>query len=468
MSEHLLAEQIERYRQRVMSPTELLMADDHLVTCDSCRLRLTDTGRLETAIPSLLADLQAETRAKPNHLLYEQLAGYVDDSLDEVDREIVETHLQGCRLCTTELHDLQTFKAAMNTPSVKEPAVVAEPTPWEKFVAFWRVTAHRIPLQVATTLAIAGVLFLTAILMFRKEVADLRVQLSELQQANVALQKQVSTVSDLKAQLAQLRQQNDRIQQDYRTAQTTVSDLRTQLARLQPSQLPSSSSQVWIALNDRSRRIVLDQQGNLEGLEAFPLSYQRTVKNVLTTQRLETPSLLASLIGRAGTLMGGSGEGVSFALLSPVGTVVESDRPTLRWRPLNEATSYTVTVYDSNFNSVATSPSLPGTEWTVPRALQRGAIYSWQVTALKDGREMTSPRPPAPEARFGVLEQQKANDLGRAKETYSDSHLVLGILYGKNGLLDDAEQEFQALLDANPRSPVPQKLLRNLKALRRP
>jgi hypothetical protein len=178
--------------------------------------------------------------------------------------------------------------------------------------------------------------------------------------------------------------------------------------------------------------------------------------------------MLAGLIGRAGTLMGGPGEGVAFALLSPVGTVVESDRPTFRWRPLNGAINYSVTIHDSNFNPVATSPSLGGTEWTIPRPLQRGTVYSWQVTALKDGNEITSPTPPAPEAKFKVLEQAKADEIERAKQTSGFSHLVLGILYAQGGLLDEAEREFVALLGVNPNSPVVQKLLHGLQALRRP
>jgi hypothetical protein len=214
--------------------------------------------------------------------------------------------------------------------------------------------------------------------------------------------------------------------------------------------------------------VTLDNQGNLTGLKPLPPSYQQIVKNVLTKQRAETPSVLSELVGKAGVLLGNSGEGSSFELLSPVGTLVDTNRPIFRWNPLSGVTNYRVMIYDSKFSPVATSPPLTETEWTVPQPLVRGAVYFWQVSALKDGKEVSLPRPPAPEARFGVLEQEKAKDLGHAKETYGDSHLVLGILYAKNGLLDDAEQEFQALLDANPRSPVAQNLLRNLKALRRP
>jgi lipopolysaccharide biosynthesis regulator YciM len=89
------------------------------------------------------------------------------------------------------------------------------------------------------------------------------------------------------------------------------------------------------------------------------------------------------------------------------------------------------------------------------------------VIALKDGVEISSPVPPAPEAKFKVLEQTRAEEVNLAKKSYPNSHLILGAVYKKAGLLDDAEREFKGLLSANPNSPVAQKLLQNVKSLRR-
>jgi hypothetical protein len=86
---------------------------------------------------------------------------------------------------------------------------------------------------------------------------------------------------------------------------------------------------------------------------------------------------------------------------------------------------------------------------------------------MKDGEEIRMPAPSAPDAKFKVLEQSQAEALERAKQAYGHSHLLLGILYAQAGLLDNAEQEFQALSEANPRSRVAQTLLHSVKALRR-
>ena len=116
------------------------------------------------------------------------------------------------------------------------------------------------------------------------------------------------------------------------------------------------------------------------------------------------------------------------------------------------ATGYVVEVYDDQFKLVASSPQLTNRSWTTPQSLPRGKVYSWQVKAIKDGQEITSPRPPAPQAKFRILDQAKANELARAKRAYGSSHLTLGLLYAEAGLLKEAEQEFRLLLRANPNS----------------
>ena len=146
---------------------------------------------------------------------------------------------------------------------------------------------------------------------------------------------------------------------------------------------------------------------------------------------------------------------------------MQTTKPTLRWRPLSGATSYLVTIADRE-KEVAKSAPLTGTEWTVPEPLSRGVIYMWQVTAVKNGEKVTSPHPPAPDARFQILAQDKARELELARTKYAAMHVLLGNLYAEAGLLDDAEGEFEALLAANPQSQAASKLLESVRSARRP
>jgi hypothetical protein len=89
------------------------------------------------------------------------------------------------------------------------------------------------------------------------------------------------------------------------------------------------------------------------------------------------------------------------------------------------------------------------------------------VKAVRGGEEVTSPRPPAPQARFRVLDRAKADELARARRAYPSSHLALGLLYAEAGLLKEAEQELRLLRKANPDSEIARRLLSQIQALRR-
>ena len=154
-------------------------------------------------------------------------------------------------------------------------------------------------------------------------------------------------------------------------------------------------------------------------------------------------------------------------MLDPVGGVLLTDRPTFRWSALEGASAYVVEVYDDAFNLVASSPQLTAPRWAASQTLPRGRVYSWQVRAVKDGRETKSPRPPAPQAKFRVLDRAKADELARARRAYPSSHLTLGLLYADAGLLKEAEQELRLLQKANPDSALARSLLRQVQALRR-
>ena len=143
-----------------------------------------------------------------------------------------------------------------------------------------------------------------------------------------------------------------------------------------------------------------------------------------------------------------------------------STQPAFRWSALEGATSYVVEVYDEQFKLVASSSELTARSWTIAKPLARGRVYSWQVKAIKDGQEVTSPRPPAPQAKFRVLDQAKANEIMQAKRAYPTSHLTLGLLYADAGLLREAEQEFRLLQRANPDSEIARKLLTQVQGIR--
>src|SRR5262249_18497729 len=155
-----------------------------------------------------------------------------------------------------------------------------------------------------------------------------------LQRANDDLQKQSSAIAETQTRLTTLQQENETLRRDYKQVKAAADELQARLADIQQTQPPKSpqgAPQNLIALTHGGRQITLNKRGETAGLESLPSSYERAVKDALTTQRVDTQPELAELIGQSRNLVRGTGKGIAFALVSPVGAVVEGDRPTFRW-----------------------------------------------------------------------------------------------------------------------------------------
>jgi anti-sigma factor RsiW len=203
-----------------------------------------------------------------------------------------------------------------------------------------------------------------------------------------------------------------------------------------------------------------------DDLEALPPAFRRSLASALRTGRLDKPAALEGLLAAPGTLLGEAAGPGRFSLLTPLATVVEAERPTFRWHPLAEADGYEVRVYDADYHEVLASGVVASSSWTPPRPLRRGQVFSWVVTALKNGERIRAPEPPAPEARFRVLDPAGLAALRDLQPSASRSMVALGVLYASLGLLDEAEAHLANHLEAHPQSPKVADLLRGIRRWR--
>lgn len=464
MSEHFSTRQLELYLERRLTPPDLLAADDHLAACGACREKLVRAREPETLVASVRASFSAAAGRAAKHLVYEQLAAYVDDDVDDVEREIVDSHLSFCRQCREEVRDLFAFKESLNSSPQTESTVQAAPGFLDGFLSYVRSSFLAGPVGLAGGLAVLALVALAVTIWIVWKSSSNRPVPTEIVRTEPS-----PAMAEIPPPLPSPTALQRKVEQEKVAAvnpEATPQRLTAPQNREPRNDAPAPQKEL-IALNDGGRKLALDNQGRLQGLEGLsPLELQ-AIRTALLKGSVDSSSELAGLGARTdAALMGAPGSKTSFGLLSPVGAVVRTDTPTFRWNALDGATEYTVKVFDSEFNRVMTSGALSKTEWTAPHPLARGAVYKWQVTALVEGKEIQAPLPPAPEARFRVLGRAQEESLKRAEKLYARSHLALGVFYSRAGLVDEAEREFRALLAANPDSQIARKLLQNIQMLK--
>jgi hypothetical protein len=424
--EHLTQKQVEDYSRNNLTAAELLAVSDHVSGCDVCRQRLETGLNADTAFVALHEETFAENDRSPSHLSSEQTAEYVEKNLSGEALQMVVDHLGNCEQCTFAVEDLRAFRNEI-APSLDRqfgPAsgpVTTRTSRRERFISFFRVSPA--PAFGSAALAILLLVF----------IGWLAWRTPKEEKREVVV---VPTPS--------------------------VQPTAAPVTSVQPETAP-----VIAQLNDGAGVVSLDQQGKLSGADNLPPGYQDLVKKALTGQRIEKSSQLQGLTRPPSALMGSNDPAQEFSVIEPGGNVLLTDRPAFRWSKLEGAAGYVVEIYDDQFKLVSSSPQVTSLSWTTTQSLRRGHVYSWQVKAVKEGQEITSPRPPAPQAKFRVLDQAKVNELTRAKRAYGSSHLTLGLLYAEAGLLKEAEAELRLLRRANPDSEIAQKLLRQIQAMRR-
>lgn len=444
MSEHLSDKLLTRYLAGTLTQAELLAFDAHLQACAVCQAQLAELPAVQTAWRRLQANLSAP--AMIEHLPYETLAAYTDHSLPAALQAVVETHLQTCSLCTAEVEDLRALQYEL-AESVTQPAaskaLTLTATKTERWRTWWQFSHWRWPLELAGATALGLLVAWFSTRGLRQEMAELRAQLNSAQRAQTHLQDEL------------LAAQNAAPKAALQATPTTTTPNAVVPAK------PSNS------LTDNGARIALDQQSRLIASAPFTPAQQELIAAALRSGKIVLPATLPWSTKTPEVLLGPSTTPDSLTLRAPVGKVLLTNRPSFRWQALPGASSYRVTLFTANYEIVQQSPALTATNWTPPQALARDQLYLWQVTALKDGQEIKAPVAPAPEARFKVLAQAKADEINAARRRQPVSKLLLALLYAQAGLLDEAEQELQKLAHENPQTPAPQQLLRELRSRRR-
>lgn len=437
MSEHLSQSQLSGYSGRTLDGDELLAVDGHLASCDVCHKRLTS---ILPGVAKLAFSSSFQSGEGPFHLDYDQhLEPYIDGKANDIDREIVDSHVAECSKCADELRDLLAFKQQPAVAIAGAAAVTS--SRWKQWLPQWPLLSNP---ALAAAAVIAVFILAMAVLFWTTYRAP-----REVERAATG-----SSESEKPREAAE-KAQPPPASTEHTTPQTLPSN---------PPTLPREEA--LITLNDAGGQILVNQHGQLEGLDELPPDLKESVERALATRRLRDSPALTGWSTGAGILRSEL-EQNTFAPLEPMDVVIETDRPKFRWQALDAARHYIVTIHDAEFREVASSGPIVGTEWTAPNSLERGVTYSWQISALKDGKTVVSPKPPLREARFRILDQRAVAALAKLKASAGSSHLAMGVFYWKHGLIEESEREFQALAQANPNSTAVAELLASIRSILR-
>jgi hypothetical protein len=444
---HLREQELLRFQQRQMSADELLLTDRHLSTCNDCAQRLVELPALAGAVLRIQREL-AQAEAEPcAYFSDEQKEDYLNGRFCASEMPLAKMHLEHCAECCLAVAELQALKESL-TPALA--GFATSPGVWESLHAWFAIPTSRWVWRGLGTVATATLLVWFGTSNWRGRGMPPPAPVS-----SPAPSAPHPPNADGQSHAPNPAAQPQAVQELPAVAPKIVLPKVVLPKVVLPKVvLPK------VVLLDAGQQVALNATDQLLGLEALSASVQAVVKDALRTQQIKVSRQVMPRRADKFELLGSGRESAGFVLLSPVGQVVPSTRPVLKWQALNGAASYFVNVYDANLRKVASSGALTVTVWQPEVELERGRSYYWQVRALKDEQEFFAPAPSAPDVKFKVLESAQLAQIEQTKAA-RNSQLALGVLYAQAGMLEEAEREFKALAAANPHSPVAQRILQN-------
>ena len=428
MTHHLSTLQIKQLCVSALPEDELTAAAVHTAECEACDQRFVQELKRQRGSAPFNFTLEPEFWFGNDHLEFYDLVHLAENTFDEETREIINIHLSICESCHEDVRSFLAFRdATAGEMKVSygsthyEPNDEIQAAPW-----WWQRLSRRPVYAVAAIVLVAVAVLIGAIALSRR---------SGPLEANK--QEQINRDSERSPGIA-------------------------------PTPAPSVEDSAKVAvLKDVGGEVTIGRDGRITGLDEISENNRQYVARAVLSEQITPADVFRRLSGEAGGLRGHNDGPQDFRLLYPVRRVVTEARPVFRWESLAGVSSYRVYLLDQNGNQVSQSEELPATQtqWVAPASLRRGQIFSWAVTAVVDGKKVVSPSASAPEMKFAVLSAADFQEIGRLKK--SNSHLALGVFYARVGLLNEAEREFERLVELNPQSELPRKLLQSVRTIRK-
>jgi hypothetical protein len=422
--DHLSAQMARRFLGRALNQHEIVAAAQHLRVCEYCRENVIILRRNRPA--SLLDQILPGTSAE-DHPCEHLLAAFVDDDLKPADCILVENHVSQCYICRAVLSDLRSFRDELKQMPMKQ--YLPAQKPGTRPISFG--TRHS-----------AG-----------QESAGFFNWLRWFTQPFVIGVAITAAASLILVAFVSLRRSSPPQFAAHETGGTPTSECK---------------------LLDKTREIRFDWGGIINLASTLPEADLDAVNRIcvaaLRNEPLPASPALVSLKSATMIWRGQpSGASVPLKIIRPTRTLIKPGRANFQWRTATGVQSYTVHVVDDETQEeVVTSPLIfPSSnasicEWSEGGSLSPGKRYRWYVATVVNDQEIDVPQAQEPPARFSVLSEEELAHVNEANKANQGDQLIDGLLDLQVGLLDDAEADFQALLEEPSQTSEGKTLLRRL------
>jgi hypothetical protein len=417
MTTHLTDEQMLNYSIRRVSFDEIGKLTEHLHACRSCYQAYLTI--LQRKFP-IEIDFEELGGLKGWHLQGQELMDYVEARMSELDFDYASLHLQECADCEQRVNDALTDWFEYESPSNRKTARILRPF-WQDHVsAPFRTSSLSVRIAAAILVAVGFVFVLWT-----------------------SLGPKSPEQSSAKT-----------------PSETTPSE-----PSLRRDATASSNSDREVGLPTENKNNVLGVAGIHQDPPQAIEHRPRWSENDLIARELVMPASIEELDRTPKiAIRGGHPSVESFAVIEPYATLLRTPQPTFSWTPLPGARLYRVSVYDADLHVVGTSGPLTDNQWTITGPLKPGKVYTWAVTAIKEGLEVSAPAAPG-RAEFKILSKGELANLER-RTAGVVSQAARARLYAEAGLLVDAEVQFLRYLSKNPDDERVRNLLRTIRGWR--
>lgn len=406
----------------------MLASLQHMEICPACREAALKTEEFKGAAESLRKRIAVMAAC----LDYEQLTAYLDNTLSESDKSLVDRHLSLCHDCQEDLDYLKQIEglAAMGPHRTFSPARPARSKIFNSRVFF------SFGLTACTVAAICLVLLRPPVSTTDGQIAVISGQPKE-------------TVSTPPRQTPIPSEQPDRKKPDIPNLVVKPVRHTEQVAVLHDGLYLIHTTK------DALREIKQQDSGKRVSIAS---DIAAVVQAKLSTgkARKDLPVLMA----KADTdILRGSGEttGLEPSIQRPHGTSVLQTTPILSWNAPERIESFTVEVFNPEGEKIWETAT-DSRKCQVDISLESGSTYLWRVGSRVGDETFYSKAVP-----FRVLQENEAQSLERYLESSPNSHMIKGSILESYGLYDEALIEFQVLAKENPDSQIARRMVDTLK-----